>query len=641
VAVASPRSTNRVLLLGLGALTVLAFALRVVGMDQSLYNDERLTHAIVTEHGLRGAIREVYETSVTPPLHYVLAWFSVQLPGDDTVLVRLPSLIFGTANVPLLFLLGRRVGGVRVGLLAAMLMALSPFAIYFSNEARTYEVMVFLVALSTLALLSAVERGDRRWWLVYAVSSCGAIWAHYTAVFVLAAGAVWTAWAHRERLRELAVAVGAIGVGYLPWVPGYVNQRQAEALETMNQLATNSFGEVFESPLRTLIGHQFIGLEEVPGGIGLLVLLALVVLVLATAVYRPSALRQLMPPLRSARGLMLILALATPVGLLLYDVVGPALYAPRNLSASQPALIVVVALLLDYLATTGPARVALPAIACLFAALALVAFESLEDDKRRPPYRDAARYLDAVAGRSPVIDLPPVLGADITVGRSLLEQYFDREHRVYPLLASADAWRHWRSGGRVYFVSTKQEGVDRTFGLDRAPPDLLARQARLGGPDGRAVVRGRKTFAGFEPVTVRWFQGAVDGRLEQRGGRETISWSLGRHVAVSPGVAVGRVEKMSEPEAPMLVSGWALEANRSRPVDWVLAFSGSRLLAVSPGGGERPDIAASRGESALLSGFSFWSFDPPPDDSTIRVFGVVDDQASELRTSGVEPASAP
>lgn len=633
------RSASRSLVLGLGALTVLAFALRVAGMDQSLYNDERLTHFIVTQNGLRGVFREVYQTSVTPPLHYVLAWFAVQLPGDDTVLVRLPSLIFGTANVPLMFLLGRRIAGDRVGLLAATLMALSPFAIYYSNEARTYEVMVFLVTLSTLALLHAVEAGDRRWWVVYAVSSCAAIWSHYTAVFVLAAGALWAVWAHRDRLRELAVALAAIGVGYLPWVPGYLEQRHNKGIEALDRFATNSADEVLEMPLRTLIGHQFIGLDGVPGTAGLLLLLALVALVLATAVYRPSALRRLAPPLRSERGLVLILALATPVGLLLYDVVGPALYGARNLSASQPALILLVAIMLSSLSSAVPARVALPALTCLVAALALVAVESLADDKRRPPYREAAQYLDEVAGNNPVIDLPPLLGADSRAGSSL-KQYFDREHRMYSFYESGPAWRRARAGGKVFMVSTSQEGVASVSGLDHAPPGLLARRARLGGLNGRAVERGSKTFSGFEPVTVRWFSGEVDGGLERQGGRESIWWSLGRRVTFSPGAAQGAVERVSKPGAPLIVTGWALDAARRRPVDWVLAFAGRRLLAVSPAGGKRPDIAASYGATALLSGFTLLSFDAPPD-PTVRVFALIGDRASELPVRTGERASLP
>jgi hypothetical protein len=290
---------------------------------------------------------------------------------------------------------------------------------------------------------------------------------------------------------------------------------------------------------------------------------------------------------------------------------------------------VLIAFLLSTLATAAPIRVAAPAVASLLAVLTWIAADSVGSDTRRPPYREAARYLDEVADGSPIIEVGLVLGPDKRIGRSPLSLYFDRKHPVYPADRSGGAWRRWRAGGDVYMVSPEQRAVLQATGLDRAPSDLLARRARLGGPDGRAIVRGSKTLPGFEPVTVRRYQGAVNGRLEGRGGEETISWSLGRHVRVSPGVAVGRGERLAKPGAPLVANGWAVDADRSRPVDWVLAFAGRRLVGVSPTGVKRPDTAAAYGPGSLLSGFTFWSLDPNSG-GRIRLFGVVGGRASEL-----------
>ena len=104
----------------------MGLALRVAGIGEASYGDERYTHAIVTGNGPRGIWHEVYTTSVTPPLHYYLAWLATQLPGEDTTLLRLPSLLLGTAAIPLIFLFGKRAGGVAVGLVAAAFLALDP-----------------------------------------------------------------------------------------------------------------------------------------------------------------------------------------------------------------------------------------------------------------------------------------------------------------------------------------------------------------------------------------------------------------------------------------------------------------------------------------------------------------------------------
>src|SRR5688572_13751496 len=96
-------------------LTAVAFALRLANLDQSLFQDEFWTDGVDTENGLAGVVSEVYDTSITPPLHYLLAWLAVQ-PGDPTIWIRVPSLILGTATVPITHLLGRRIFGTAAGL---------------------------------------------------------------------------------------------------------------------------------------------------------------------------------------------------------------------------------------------------------------------------------------------------------------------------------------------------------------------------------------------------------------------------------------------------------------------------------------------------------------------------------------------
>src|SRR5438874_2417330 len=82
----------------------------------------------------------------------------------------------------------------------AALVAIAPFAIFYSTEARAYGTLAFLVAFSTYALLRALESSERRWWVAYGVASCAALYAHYTAIFPLAAQVAWAAFVHRDRL---------------------------------------------------------------------------------------------------------------------------------------------------------------------------------------------------------------------------------------------------------------------------------------------------------------------------------------------------------------------------------------------------------------------------------------------------------
>ncbi len=633
------RSLPGAVALALGIITALALALRLIGIDQSLYSDEDFTYYIVVRNDdLAGVWSDVYNTSITPPLHYFLAWLSVQFGGDSTVLVRIPSLVFGTALVPLVFVIARRIADSRAGLIAATLTALGPFAIWYSDEARTYALMMFLVALSTLALLRALDGGRRRWWVLYGLCACGALWSHYTAVFVIAVEAAWAIWVHRDRLRALLLAQTAIAVGYLPWLPGFISQRQNDyGIGVIDGASPVTIGSVVKVPLQTLIGHPFFPIGTLPGTAGAMLVAGLLALAALVALRTRALPRGLGPLLRSEIGLIALVALATPAGLLLYAASGTSLYLPRNLSASLPALVVLVSVLLGMASHALPRRLAYMAGAGVVVLLAINLSESLGDGFRRPPFREAAGYVERESSPGDVVlEIPPPLALDERLPKKTLDRYLGAAPPVYrPDIEIGPALRTLRSGRDVWAIAhTVLQGSETAKILleegERLPIGLSRRMDRLGGPGGRAFVREVRTFPGVFPVSALHYKGLVEGRLERRGGRQAISWSLGAPLLVSPGAARGEVQFVSPQNQPLRIFGWALDGVRPRLADWILLFSGDRLVAMTPGGSRRPDIAARFGQAALLSGFGFIPAPGVADRAALKVFAVVGDRASEL-----------
>jgi len=205
-------------------LTLLALALRLVLVRDSLLGDELIMFGIVHDRPLGDTLHVIRETEKTPPLHFLLAWAAARL-GDPTLTIRLPSLLAGVALVPAVFLLGRETVSRRAGLIAAAIAALQPFAIFYATEARAYALIAFFVVASTLCLLRALDTGRVSWWAAYAVAVIAAAYTHYIAAFALAAQAGWAFWVHRERIRTLLIVHGAILLGYLAWLPSFLVQR--------------------------------------------------------------------------------------------------------------------------------------------------------------------------------------------------------------------------------------------------------------------------------------------------------------------------------------------------------------------------------------------------------------------------------
>ncbi len=88
-----------------------------------------------------------------PPLYYLLLHGWLALGGDAPYHVRLLSVLFGAAAIPVIYLIGVRISGVVMGLAAALLLALSPFHIYYAQEARMYTLLTFNAAVAIYALV--------------------------------------------------------------------------------------------------------------------------------------------------------------------------------------------------------------------------------------------------------------------------------------------------------------------------------------------------------------------------------------------------------------------------------------------------------------------------------------------------------
>ena len=86
-----------------------------------------------------------------PPLYYLLLHFWMAL-GDTASTVRGLSALCGTLTIPVMFLLGRRLADGRVGLLAALILAISPFHVRFAQETRMYTLLALNASLALYAL---------------------------------------------------------------------------------------------------------------------------------------------------------------------------------------------------------------------------------------------------------------------------------------------------------------------------------------------------------------------------------------------------------------------------------------------------------------------------------------------------------
>lgn len=106
--------------------------------------------------------------------------------GDSEWMIRSLSVLFGVATIPTVYVLGTHLFSRNVGLISAALIAVHAFHIRYSQEARTYSLLVFLLVLSTYFFCcGATSPCKKNYWMAYILASVLAIYSHIFAIFVL------------------------------------------------------------------------------------------------------------------------------------------------------------------------------------------------------------------------------------------------------------------------------------------------------------------------------------------------------------------------------------------------------------------------------------------------------------------------
>jgi hypothetical protein len=387
-------------------ITLAGLALRLPSFGDSLFGDELSAYFIVAGHSFGEMMHLLnnHSTELNPPLFFMLTWVGQKLLGLSTETMKLVSLLAGTATIPLTYALGRRTIGVRAGIVASALAATCPFMIYYSTEARPYALMVLLILLVALALLEAVQRPGWRWWAAYALFACAAAYTHFTSVFALAALFAWALVTHPVVWRKLLLASAAAAIAYLPWLPILIKTSESPGTKLYEVLEPFSLHAIRIDLGHWAIGHPYLLLSQVPGtGATLIAVIAVFIAIVGTGLKLAPRLRgSPLPRPTFGLALVVVLALAAPLGVALYSAVRESVWGARNVISSWTGFAVLLGALVTYPKTLW--RV--PATGLLLVAFVIGGVSMLPARHHRPDYTDAIAYIDSLARNAgPIADV--------------------------------------------------------------------------------------------------------------------------------------------------------------------------------------------------------------------------------------------
>ncbi len=186
--------------------------------QQSLWFDEADV-VVRAQRSLPVVLKTFIQPGENGPLYNLLLHFWIQIFGPSETSVRMPSALAGLLTIPVIYFVGWRTLGKRVGLFAAGLLAISPYHVWYSQEAKMYSIAVLLTLLSTAFFIEALQRNERRWWIGYVIMMTLSFYFHVTTVLIFVAQSVffvvtWRRWQGRHKAWLISVALLT-----LPYVP--------------------------------------------------------------------------------------------------------------------------------------------------------------------------------------------------------------------------------------------------------------------------------------------------------------------------------------------------------------------------------------------------------------------------------------
>ncbi|MBC7227733.1 MAG: glycosyltransferase family 39 protein [Thermoflexales bacterium] len=152
------------------------------------------------------------------PLYYFLLRGWVGLAGHTEYAMRFFSLLFGVLCVPLTAALGTRLLGRSAATVAAALMAISPYLVWYGQEVKMYTLVPALVLLALYGLRRGMDEGGK-WWAVQVVATTVLLYTHIWGALLIPLQILWLAvegprW--RPRWRGALVGMALLTLPYLP-----------------------------------------------------------------------------------------------------------------------------------------------------------------------------------------------------------------------------------------------------------------------------------------------------------------------------------------------------------------------------------------------------------------------------------------
>lgn len=211
-------ATKHWVILSLISLVLLGCILRLYNLTfNSLWLDETATLSFAERSFIGIWDLTASGGEFNPPIFFWVEHFMLMF-GNSEFVLRFASVVAGVATIPIFFLIGRELKDDITGLIAAFILTISQFAIFYSQEARAYALLLFFVSVTLYFYIRSIEKNQNKDWIITGIVASISVWTHFYAAIVIVPMFLSMIWIYRKQILQPIKTIGVFTITTLPLI---------------------------------------------------------------------------------------------------------------------------------------------------------------------------------------------------------------------------------------------------------------------------------------------------------------------------------------------------------------------------------------------------------------------------------------
>lgn len=196
---------------------------------ESIWYDEAVAVKDANLAAFSDVIKVVKETDNNPPFYFIFLHFWIKVFGNSEFSVRMPSVIFSLGAIFMIYKVGGLLFGRNKGIVSSLLLGLSPFHIYYSQEARMYSLASFLTLVSFYFFLKILDKWSYKYALGYIIANSLFMYTHSYSLLIILSQNIYFVLLFISKKRQLSfknwlVLQTALILLFAPWINVLINK---------------------------------------------------------------------------------------------------------------------------------------------------------------------------------------------------------------------------------------------------------------------------------------------------------------------------------------------------------------------------------------------------------------------------------